>query len=99
MLSHFRASSGNAAGLAVAFGLTATPAPADDCRITCTDFEDGVPHVDLMTCPANRPDDETGFRRLAFDGKSATVFVFHYGADDACLADVKHRPVRDFLTG
>ena len=98
MLSHFRASSGNAAILAVAFGLIAAPALAEECQITYTDFEDGIPHVDLMTCPDNKPDDETGFCRLAFDGKSATIFVFHYGADDACLADVKHRPVRNFLT-
>ena len=83
---------------AMSFGLVATAALANDCTVTYSDFEDNIPHVDLMTCPNNKPDDDTGFCRLAFNGKSATIFVFHYGEDDSCLADVKVMPVRNFLT-
>ena len=83
---------------AMSFGLVATAALANDCTVTYSDFEDNIPHVDLTTCPNNKPDDDTGFCRLAFNGKSATIFVFHYGEDDSCLADVKVMPVRNFLT-
>ena len=80
------------------FGLAVVPALASDCTVTYSEFEDNIPHVDLMTCPNNKPDDDTGFCRLAFNGKSATIFVFHYGEDDSCLADIKVMPVRHFLT-
>ena len=87
---------------AMGFGLivtaVTTAALANDCTVTYSDFEDNIPHVDLMTCPNNKPDEDTGFCRLAFNGKSATIFVFHYGEDDSCLADVKVMPVRNFLT-
>ena len=82
----------------IALGLAVAPALASDCTITYSEFEDNIPHVDLMICPNSKPDEDTGFCRLAFNGKSATIFVFHYGEDDSCLADVKVMPVRNFLT-
>ena len=83
---------------AMSFGLVATAALANACTVTYSEFEDNIPHVDLMTCPNNKPAEDTGFCRLAFNGTSATIFVFHYGEDDSCLADVKVMPVRHFLT-
>ena len=59
---------------------------------------EGIPHVDLAVCPDNKPDEDTGFCRLAFDGMKATVFAFHYKGDDACLAGVKQYSVKQFLT-
>ena len=84
--------------LATGFGFAAAPALAAECQITYSDYEDGIPHVDLATCPDNMPDEDTGFCRLAFDGVKATVFAFHYGEDDACLAGIKQYPAGRFLT-
>ena len=58
--------------LAAGFGLAAAPALAAECQITYSDYEDGIPHVDLATCPGNMPDEDTEFCRLAFDGMQAT---------------------------
>ena len=84
--------------LAALFGLSAAPALAAECQITYSDYEEGIPHVDLAVCPDNKPDEDTGFCRLAFDGTKATVFAFHYRGDDACLASVKQYSVKRFLT-
>ena len=82
----------------LAFAATASLAQASDCQITYSDFEDGIPHVDLATCPDNSPDEDTGFCRLSFDGMKATVFTFHYGEDDACLAGFEQHRIKRFLT-
>lgn len=82
---------------AMEFGLFATVAKASDPTVTYSDLEDNIPHVDLMTCPNDKRDEDTGFCRLAFNGKSATIFIFDYDEDDSCLADVKVMPVRNFL--
>ena len=84
--------------LAALFGLSAAPALAAECQITYSDYEEGIPHVDLAVCPDNKPDEDTGFCRPAFDGMKATVFAFHYKGDDACLAGVKQYSVKQFLT-
>ena len=84
--------------LAALFGLSAAPALAAECQITYSDYEEGIPHVDLAVCPDNKPDEDTGFCRLAFDGMKATVIAFHYKGDDACLAGVKQYSVKQFLT-
>ena len=84
--------------LAAGFGLAAAPALAAECQITYSDYEDGIPHLDLATCPGNMPDEDTEFCRLAFDGMQATVFAFHYTDDDACLAGIKQYPATRFLT-
>ena len=68
------------------------------CQITYSDYEEGIPHVELAVCPDNKPDEDTGFCRFAFDGMKATVFAFHYKGDDACLAGVKQYSVKQFLT-
>ena len=79
-------------------GFAAAPALAAECQITYSDYEDGIPHVDLAVCPDNMPDEDTGFCRLAFDGMKATVFAFHYTGDDACLAGIEQYPATRFLT-
>ena len=69
----FPSSLGRTLLAAMAFGLVATVAKASDCTVTYSDFENSIPHVDLMTCPNDKPDEDTGFCRLAFNGKSATM--------------------------
>ena len=73
--------------------LFSTPAWADNnsdqiCPISYEVFEDEVSHIDLAECPDNKPDSDTGFCRMVFDGDEAFVYIFVYTQDDACLSAI-----------
>ena len=73
--------------------LFSCPAWADNnsdqiCPISYEVFEDEVSHIDLAECPNNKPDTDTGFCRLVFDGDKAFIYVFVYTQDDACLSEI-----------
>ena len=69
------------------------PAWADNnfdqiCPISYEVFEDEVSHVDLAECSNNKPDADTGFCRLVFDGDKAFIYIFVFIKDDACLSKI-----------
>jgi len=73
--------------------LFSTPAWADNnsdqiCPISYEVFEDEVSHIDLAECPDNKPDSDTGFCRMVFDGDEAFIYTFVYTQDDACLSAI-----------
>ena len=73
--------------------LFSTPAWADNnsdqiCPINYEIFEDEVSHIDLSECPDNKPDADTGFCRLVFDGDEAFIYIFVYTQDEACLNEI-----------
>lgn len=58
------------------------------CPISYEVFEDEVSHIDLAECPDNKPDADTGFCRLVFDGDEGFIYIFVYTQDDACLKEI-----------
>ena len=58
------------------------------CPISYEVFEDEVSHIDLAECPDNKPDADSGFCRLVFDGDKAFIYIFVYTHDDACLNEI-----------
>ena len=73
--------------------LFSTPAWTDNnfdqiCPISYEVFEDEVSHIDLAACPENKPDPDTGFCRMVFDGDKAFIYIFVYTQDDACLSAI-----------
>ena len=73
--------------------LFSNPAWADNnsdqiCPISYEVFEDEVSHIDLAECPDNKPDEDSGFCRLVFDGDKAFIYIFVFIKDDACLSKI-----------
>lgn len=73
--------------------LFSTPAWADNnsdqiCPISYEVFEDEVSHIDLAECPDNKPDSDTGFCRMVFDGDKVFIYTFVYMQDYACLSAI-----------
>lgn len=70
---------------------------ASPCPINYETFEEEVPHFDLELCPNNIPDADTGFCRLSLNAHEATIYVFKYAKDSACLADIRRVSIEPFL--
>ncbi len=77
--------------------LFASPAVAAECPVPYSEFEENIPHIDLIECPKNKPDSELGFCRLVMDGDDAYVYVFLYTDDDSCLNDIRRARKADYL--
>lgn len=72
-------------------------ARAADCPISYSEFEGAIAHLDMESCPNDKPSAERGFCRLVLDSTRASIFVFHHVGNDACLVAVKPAPLKQFL--
>ena len=81
----------------MAFLLFITPAVAAECPVNYSEFEENIPHLDLIECPKNKPDSELGFCRLVMDGDDAYIYAFLYTDDEPCLSDIRRARKADYL--
>ena len=69
-----------------------------DCAVTYSEFEEAIPHIDMLTCPEVMGiSDDDGFCRVVFEGNQPFVYGFEYGEDDACLTTLREVPLSGFL--
>lgn len=77
--------------------LTPSVTRAADCPVPYSEFEENIPHIDMVECPKNKPDSELGFCRLVMDGDDGYVYAFLYTDDEPCLSDIRKAKKADYL--
>lgn len=82
---------------AIAVLMAPSFAAAANCPVPYSEFEENIPHIDMVECPDNKPNDENGFCRLVMDGQRAYVYAFLYTDDEPCLSDIKRADKSDYL--
>ena len=84
----------------VTIGAMASPPEgySGDCAVTYSEFEEAIPHIDMLTCPEVMGiSDDDGFCRVVFEGNQPFVYGFEYGEEDACLTTLREVPLSGFL--
>ena len=68
------------------------------CEIPYSEFEEAIPHIDIVNCPNNIGiSEDAGFCRLVLDGQDAYVYGFKFTEDEACLSKVRKASLSKYL--
>ena len=68
------------------------------CDIPYSEFEDAIPHIDIVNCPNDIAiSEDSGFCRLVLNGEEAFVYGFKFTEDEACLSQVHKAPLSKYL--
>ena len=80
------------------FLISITTSATIACDIPYSEFEAGIPHIDIVNCPTDTgiPDD-LGFCRLVLSGPDAFVYGFKFTEDEACLSWVEETSLSNYL--
>ncbi|MEO1495203.1 MAG: hypothetical protein AAFV19_23920 [Pseudomonadota bacterium] len=73
--------------------LTALPVAAAECPLSYEQFEVGVPHTDMETCPESMAQEGT-YCRLSLVAETVTIFAFAESND--CIVATKTYADEDF---
>ena len=68
------------------------------CEIPYSEFEEAIPHIDIVNCPNNIGiSEDVGFCRLVLNGQDAYVYGFKFTEDEACLSQVRKTSLSKYL--
>ena len=68
------------------------------CEIPYSEFEEAIPHIDIVSCPNNIGiSEDAGFCRLVLNGQDAYVYGFKFTEDEACLSQVRKTSLAKYL--
>ena len=68
------------------------------CEIPYSEFEEAIPHIDIVNCPNNIGiSEDAGFCRLVLNGQDAYVYGFKFTEDEACLSKVRKASLSKYL--
>ena len=68
------------------------------CEIPYSEFEAGIPHIDIVNCPTDTGmTEDQGFCRLVLSGRDAFVYGFKFTEDEACLSWVGETSLSNYL--
>ena len=71
---------------------------ASACDIPYSEFEEAIPHIDIVNCPNNIGiSEDAGFCRLVLNGQDAYVYGFKFAEDEACLSKVRKTSLSRYL--
>ena len=80
------------------FILSISSSTAFACDIPYSEFEEAIPHIDIVNCPNDIGiTEESGFCRLVLSGQDAYVYGFKFTADEACLSQVRKTSLSTYL--
>ena len=68
------------------------------CDIPYSEFEAGIPHIDIVNCPTDTGmTEDQGFCRLVLNGQDAFVYGFKFTEDEACLSWVEETSLSEYF--
>ena len=80
------------------FLISITTSATIACDIPYSEFEAGIPHIDIVNCPTDTGiTEDQGFCRLVLSGRNAFVYGFKFTEDEACLSLVAETSLSKYL--
>ena len=84
--------------LILSFLISLFSSAAFACDIPYSEFEEAIPHIDIVSCPNNIGiSEDAGFCRLVLNGQDAYVYGFKFTEDEACLSQVRKTSLSKYL--
>jgi hypothetical protein len=83
--------------LGFALAVTSPASAAEHCPVPYSEFEENIPHIDMLACPKHSPNEDTGFCRLVMEGEKVFVYSFHYTDEEPCLVAIEKAKKATYL--